>query len=100
MASNYTPPYMISTKILNLIGEITEKLTELKYNKSRVVTLKLRKKNRIKTLAGTLEIEGNYLGEEKITALLEGKRVLGTMQEVAEVEGGYQGVSGTGELSI
>ena len=87
MASNYTPPYMISTKILNLIGEITEKLTELKYNKSRVVTLKLRKKNRIKTLAGTLEIEGNYLGEEKITALLEGKRVLGTMQEVAEVEG-------------
>jgi len=34
-----------------------------------------------------LAIEGNFLGEAKITALIEGKRVLGTMQEVAEVQG-------------
>ncbi len=34
-----------------------------------------------------MEIEGNFLGEEKITAILEGKRVLGTMAEVLEVEG-------------
>lgn len=47
----------------------------------------LRKKNRIKTLAGTLEIEGNFLGEEKITAILDGKKVLGTVKEVAEVNG-------------
>lgn len=47
----------------------------------------LRKKNRIKTLAGTLEIEGNFLGEEKITAILDGKRVLGTVKELAEVQG-------------
>jgi len=38
-------------------------------------------------LAGTLEIEGNFLGEEKITAIIEGKRVLGTYQEILEVEG-------------
>jgi Fic family protein len=47
----------------------------------------LRRANRIKTLAGTLEIEGNYVGEEKITAILDGKRVLGTTQELSEVEG-------------
>ena len=47
----------------------------------------LRKENRIKTLAGTLEIEGNFLGKEKITAILNGKRVLGTLLEVSEVEG-------------
>jgi Fic family protein len=47
----------------------------------------LRKKNRIKTLAGTLEIEGNLLGEEKITAILDGKQVLGTYEEILEVEG-------------
>jgi len=34
-----------------------------------------------------LEIEGNFLGEEKITAILEGKKVLGTYQEILEVEG-------------
>jgi len=62
-------------------------MTELKQNSSQNMTPMLRKKNRIKTLAGTLAIEGNFLGEAKITALIEGKRVLGTMQEVAEVQG-------------
>lgn len=85
--SSYIPPYTITSKILTLTSEITENLTELKYSGSQSITPMLRKKNRIKTLAGTLEIEGNYLGEEKITALLDGKRVLGTMLEVAEVEG-------------
>jgi Fic family protein len=47
----------------------------------------LRRVNRIKTLAGTLEIEGNYVGEEKITAILKGKRVEGTTQELLEVKG-------------
>jgi Fic family protein len=51
------------------------------------MTPKLRKKSRIKTLAGTLEIEGNLMGEEKITAILEGKKVLGTYSEILEVEG-------------
>ncbi len=85
--SNYIPPYTITSKILDLTSKITENLTELKHSSSQSITPMLRKKNRIKTLAGTLEIEGNFLGEEKITALLDGKRVLGTMLEVAEVEG-------------
>ena len=50
----------------------------------------LRKKNRIKTLVGTLEIEGNFLSEEKITALMNGKRVLGTVPEIAESTRGYK----------
>ena len=85
--SNYKPPYTITSKILTQVSEISEKLAQLKHNSSKSITPMLRKKNRIKTLAGTLEIEGNFLGEEKITALLDGKRVLGTMLEVAEVEG-------------
>ena len=47
----------------------------------------MRKINRIKTITGTLEIEGNTLGIEKVTAILEGKRVLGTQKEIAEVQG-------------
>ena len=73
--------------MLDLTSKIAENLTELKHNKSQIITPMLRKKNRIKTLAGTLEIEGNFLGEEKITAILDGKRVLGTILEVAEVKG-------------
>jgi len=85
--SNYKPPYTISTNVVNLISKISEELAKLEFNSPQVVAPILRKKNRIRTLAGTLEIEGNYLGEEKITAILDGKPVLGTMIEVAEVEG-------------
>jgi Fic family protein len=83
----YTPPYTITSKILNLTNKISEHITELKHNSKQNTTPMLRKKNRIKTLAGTLEIEGNFLGEEKITAIIDGKRVLGTIPEIAEVKG-------------
>jgi len=85
--TNYTPPYTITSKILKLSTQIIEELTKLQFTDVQKVNPMLRKKNRIKTIAGTLEIEGNFIGEEKITAILDGKRVLGTVKEVAEVEG-------------
>jgi len=85
--NNYTPPYTITSKILKLSTQISEELTKLQFTSVAKTTPMLRKKNRIKTLAGTLEIEGNFLGEEKITAILDGKKVLGTVRELAEVQG-------------
>lgn len=85
--NNYPPPYKITSKILKLSTQISEELTKLQFTGVEKVNPLLRKKNRIKTLAGTLEIEGNFLGEEKITAILDGKRVLGTVKELAEVQG-------------
>lgn len=85
--NTYIPPYTITSKILKLSTQISEELTKLQFSGAQKVNLILRKKNRIKTLAGTLEIEGNYLGEEKITAILDGKRVLGSEKELAEVQG-------------
>jgi len=49
--------------------------------------LKLRKISKIKTLIGTLKIEGIAADEEKVTAILEGKRVLATQKELAEIKG-------------
>ena len=85
--NNYSPPYTITSKILKLSTQISEELTKLQFTETAKVSPMLRKKNRIKTLAGTLEIEGNFIGEEKITAILDGKRVLGTVKELAEVQG-------------
>ncbi len=87
MKSSYKPPYTINSRIVHLISEISETITLLKYRTETVTLPMLRRVNRIKTLAGTLEIEGNYVGEEKITAILDGKRVEGTAQELSEVEG-------------
>jgi len=92
--STYKPPYTLTSKILTLSTKITEELTKIEHNQEHLLTLKLRKKNRIKTLAGTLEIEGNFIGEEKITAILDGKRVLATPQELAEVEGAIEAYKG------
>lgn len=87
MMNKYTPPYKITSKILKLSTQISEELTKLQFTGVEKINPMLRKKNCIKTLAGTLEIEGNFLGEEKITAILDGKKVLGTVKELAEVQG-------------
>jgi len=85
--NEYKPPYTITSKILKLTAAISEAAGKLEALEPKIVTPKLRKKNRIRTITGTLEIEGNTLGFEKVTALLEGKRVLGSVREVTEVEG-------------
>ena len=62
--NSYTPPDKISSKILKLSTQISEELTKLQVTGTQKINPMLRKQNRIKTVAGTLEIEGNCLGEE------------------------------------
>jgi Fic family protein len=45
----------------------------------------LRKQNKIKTIHSSLQIEGNTLSQEQITALIENKRVIGPEKDVTEV---------------
>ena len=47
----------------------------------------LRKQNRIKTIQSSLAIENNSLTVEQVTAILEGKRILGPPNEIIEVKG-------------
>jgi len=82
----YNPPFSITPKILNLVSEITEVVTKLEILEFNI-DLKVRKSSKIKTITGTLQIEGNTLSEEKVTAILEGKRVLGSLKEITEVKG-------------
>lgn len=85
--SSYKPPYTITNKILTLSNDIVALLTELKYIKKEFNTPKLRKKSRIKSITGTLQIEGNSFSEAKVTDVINGKTVLGTMREIEEVKG-------------
>jgi Fic family protein len=81
------PPYTITTKIIDLISKISLKIGKLEVSNIAINLPMLRKINQIKTITGTLQIEGNTLDEERITALLEGKRVLGTVNELEEAKG-------------
>lgn len=83
---SYQPPFEITPTILNQVSLICEKITELQFNEP-LLSPKLRKTNKIKTITGTLQIEGNTLTEEQISAILDGKRVFGSARELAEVQG-------------
>jgi Fic family protein len=80
------PPYQITDKILNLVVSISEKLGEVNANHLHKPPTELRKKNRIKTIQSSLEIEGNTLTEEQITALLNDERVIAPQKDILEVQ--------------
>ncbi|MBU1054803.1 MAG: Fic family protein [Proteobacteria bacterium] len=83
--TGYIPPFTISSAIVTLISEISELLGRLSVVDAVTNNLRLRRINRIRTIQGSLAIEGNTLTEEQITAILEGKRVIATPREIQEV---------------
>lgn len=85
MIASMKPPYEITPKILKLISSISEKIGEVNANYLSKQSPQLRKQNRIKTIHSSLQIEGNKLTEEQITALIENKRVIGPEKDVLEV---------------
>lgn len=85
MILSMKPPYDISPRILKLVTSISQKLGEVNANYLNKQSPQLRKQNRIKTIHSSLQIEGNTLTEEQITALIENKRIIGPKKEVLEV---------------
>ncbi len=83
----YKPPYSITTKIIKQISAISELVSDIKHINKNYNTFKLRKENRVRSITGTLQIEGNTLDEEKVTSVINSKTVLGTMREIEEVKG-------------
>lgn len=80
------PPYSITGKILKLVASISEKIGEVNSAHLTKPPTELRKKNRIKTIHSSLEIEGNTLTLEQITAIIENKRVIGPKKDILEVK--------------
>lgn len=80
------PPYEINATILGLITSISEKIGEVNASFLVKASPSLRKQNQIKTIHSSLQIEGNTLTEQQITALLENKRVIGPSKDIREVQ--------------
>ncbi len=78
----YVPPYQITPKIIDLVSKISEAVGVLVYVQEE---LKLHRINRIKTIQGSLAIEGNTLTTDQITAILDGKPVIAPINEVQEI---------------
>ena len=86
--NNYSmkPPYRITGKILKLVASISERIGEVNSAHLNKPPTELRKKSRIKTIHSSLELEGNTLTIEQITAIVENKRVIGPKKDILEVK--------------
>jgi Fic family protein len=80
------PTYKITGKILKLVASISEKIGEVNSVHLNKPPTELRKTNRIKTIHSSLEIEGNTLTIEQVTAIFENKRVAGPKKDILEVK--------------
>lgn len=82
--AEYSPPYTLNGQILSLVAEICEAAGRLSVTGGQ--SLRLRRANRVRTIHGSVAIEGNTLSEDQITAILEGKRVIAPPREILEVQ--------------
>ena len=82
----YIPPFTVTDEITSLIAEIAELVGHLSATADHLPAPHLRKENRIKTIQSSLAIENNSLSVDQVTAILEGKRVLGAPNEIQEVK--------------
>lgn len=70
--STYQPPYTITSEILSLVARISEAVGRLNVLTEQFRALRLQRISRIRTIRGSLAIEGNTLSEAQITAILDG----------------------------
>ena len=82
------PPYTITPAILDLsirIGEAIGRAEEGAVGENVL----LRRINRIRTIQGSLAIEGNTLTEDEVTTILEGRLVIAPPREIQEVRNAF-----------
>lgn len=80
------PPFEITPHAASQLSEIERLLGRIEGALLSPASPQLRRSSRVKTVRASLEIEGNTLTEEQVTAVLEGKRVVAPARELREVQ--------------
>lgn len=76
--------------ITYLVAEISEQVGRITVLQEGTISPHLRRENRIRTIHSSLAIEHNSLSLDQVTAILDGKRVLGNPNEIREVQNAYE----------
>ena len=88
--SEYKPPFHMTDRMTTLIAQISEQVGRITVLQEGTVKAHLRRENRIRTIHSSLAIEHNSLSLEQVTAVIDGKRVLGDPNEIKEVQNAYE----------
>lgn len=78
-------PFKITYKSLSLCTDIARIVGQFEGIHSPSPQPQLRRQNQIRTIHGSLAIEGNTLNLDQVTAIIEGRKILGDPREVMEV---------------
>ena len=98
--SDYTPPYQITDKALNLVALISEKLGRITQHSNLDSKPHLRKNNKIKSIHSSLAIEANSLTLGEVKDVIDGKIVLGEAREIQEVKNAYSAYDEVAKLDV
>lgn len=79
------PPLRLTPLIFSALSRIDQSLGRLQGLSVSQPQPLLRKRNQIRSVQASAAIEGNPLSVEQVTALLEGKRVMGRDQDLREI---------------
>lgn len=88
--SEYKPPFHMTDRTVTLLAEISEQVGRITVLQEGTISPHLRRENQIRTIHSSLAIEHNSLSLDQVTAILDGKRVLGNPNEIKEVQNAYQ----------
>jgi Fic family protein len=94
------PPITITPGIVSLVAEIGELVGCWRAGGLGEVSPRLRRENRLRTIQASLAIENNSLSLDQVTAILEGKRVLGSRREIQEVRNAIECYDRFGEWAV
>ncbi len=84
------PPYRITPGILAKHSEIARLCGLLEGWELSEPKPELRRGNRVRSIQGSLAIEGNSLNLDQVTAILEGRRVVGPVKDIQEARNALQ----------
>ena len=90
MSEGYTPPFVMTEEITNLVIEIGEQVGAVAAFDRLQPNPRLRRENRIKSIYSSLAIEQNTLTLGQVTDVIDGKMVLGPPQDIREVKNAYE----------
>ncbi len=88
--SAYNPPFHMTDRITTLVGDISEEIGRITLLHGNTIRAHLRRTNRIRTIHSSLAIEHNSLSLEAVTAIIDGKHVLASPNEIKEVQNAYE----------
>ena len=81
----YAPPLTLTPALLSQVAGIAEALGRWSARQDAQPSPRLRRENRIHTIQASLAIEQNSLSLEQVSALFDGKRVVGPARDIQEV---------------